>query len=482
MGVDIKSETVDLNGQSVYLVSVKGGGNVIGTCRVGNTERGSSANSRTRLFYIGSDPVINLICPNRANKQSDKLVSFSPGFQGYDQKINTAISNSFTRLNDGDSLLTGLRDIFGLLEDGVYTVYTADYYPTDGAGTFFWGAYNISHEVHGTAEYNRVIGDRTFKPCFLLPTQPMDYYAARTKIGTDDQVKGRKVQGIVYHVSGLYSALLKGHHGAVSCVDMGIPFRCAVIEKITEPYTDKITVMPAAAPSPAAEQVDPEAPDAAEQLDAATAPPENSEAPSAPVEVVPMNGITGFRSPSVKIPLDVFPKDMLRQLIEGREEYKPDHFNVMAAKLQTVRRKSVNNNVLTYSVLERAEQLPDCEMVESAYAIDALTDEQLDCLLRGDVECNGEVIVSPNFYSSIVTACSYLQFKEPKRFVDFSIAVMENPELVAAHEYVARRVASQSDNTKIYNFFKNAVDSGDPKYEKILAVAEVFIKRFKNKQ
>lgn len=481
MGVDLKSETIDLNGQSAFLVSVKGGMNVIGTCVVGNTERGSNTSSRTRLFFIGSDPVINLICPNRANKQSDKLVSFSPGFQGYDQKINDAITSSFARLNEGESLNSGLHDIFGLLEDGVYTAYIADYYPTDGAGTFFWGAYNISHEVRGTSEHNRVIGDRVFKPCFLLPTQPMDYYAARVKVGTDEQVKGRKVQGIVYHVSGLYSALLKGHHGAVSCVDMGLPFRCAVIEKIAEPYTEKIFVQPPSAPPPSAEAVDPEAPDAAEQLDAAAETSEITQTPSAPVEILPSNGITGFRSPSVKIPLDAFPKDLLRQLIEGRTEYKPEHFNVMDAKLQTIRRKSINNNVLPYSVLERAEQLPDCEMVESAYAIDELTDEQLDCLLRGEVECNGEVIVSPNFYSSIVTACSYLQFKEPKRFVDFSIAIMDNPELSAAHEYVARRVASQSDNTKIFNFFKNAVDSGDTKYDKIFAVAQVFIKRYTNK-
>ena len=475
MGVDIKSETVDYGGQSTLLVSVKGGSGIIGTCIAGNADVSGNAGSRMRLFYIGSDPVINLICPGRGSKRSDKLLSFSPGFVGYDANINMAITNSFNKLNEGDSLLSGLRDIINLLEDGVYTVYYSDYYPTDGNGIFFWGGYNIPHEVRGTAEYNRVIGDRTFKPCFLLPTQPMDYYAGKTKMSTDGQVKKRKVQGIVYHVTGLFSALLKGHHGAVSCVDMGVPFRCAVIEKIAEPYTDKIYVTPPSSvpPSGAAEGVDPEAADAAEQIDVA------SEAAPVAVAVTPTKGITGFRSPSVKIPLDVFPKEMLRQLIEGRSEYKPEHFNIIEAKLQTVRRKSINNNCLPISVLERAEQMPDCEMVESAFAIDKLTDEQLDCLLRGDVECNGDVIISPNFYSSIVTACSFLQFKDTKRFVDFSIAIMENPELSAAHDYAARRVSNRVNDQKVYSFFKKAVDSNDAKYDKIIPIAQVFIKHFK---
>ena len=98
MGVDIKSEIVDYDGQSTLLVSVKNGGCVIGTCLAGNTEQSGIISSRTRLFYIGNDPVINLICPNHGNKQSDKLVSFSPGFRGYDQKINDALTNSFKRL------------------------------------------------------------------------------------------------------------------------------------------------------------------------------------------------------------------------------------------------------------------------------------------------------------------------------------------------------------------------------------------------
>lgn len=470
MGVEIKSETIDYNGQSTMLVSVKEGSCIIGTCSAGNTDRAGGSGSRTRLFYIGSDPVLSLVCPGRGNKRSDKLVSFSPGFQGYDAKINIAISNAFNRLNEGESLSAGLRDVFGLLEDGVYAVYYSDYYPTDGNGIFFWGGYNISHEVRGTAEINRVIGDRIYRPCFLLPTQPMDYFASKVKMGTDAMVKKRSVQGIVYHVTGLFSALLKGHHGAVSCVDNGLPFRCAVIEKISEPYTEKIIAKPTAE---VVNEVDPEAADAAEQLDAA------ADSAPATVAVTPARGITGFRSPSVKIPLDVFPKDMLRQLLEGRSEYKPDHFNIMAAKLQLARRKSVSNNVLPITVLERAEHMPDYEMIESAYAIDSLSDEQLDCLLRGDVECNGNVIISPNFYASIVTACSFLQFKEPKRFVDFSIAIMENPELSAAHEYAARRVSGLTDNQKVYRFFKSAVESGDTKYDKIIPIAETFVKRFK---
>lgn len=477
MAVELKAETVDHNGQSATLISVKEGAGIIGTCMAGHLEHTGSVSNKTRVFYIGSDPVIDLVCPGHGNKQSDKLVSFAPGFQGYDQKINGALTNSFNRLNEGESLASGLRDVMGLLEDGVYAVYYADYYPTDGNGQFFWGAYNISHEVRGTAEQNRVIGGKTYKPCFLFPTQPMDYYAARIKVGTDEQVKLRRAQGIVYHVSGLFSALLKGHHGALSCVEKGIPFRCAVIEKICEPYIEReyeTVVAPAEAPAETVETTT----ETVETAEDGTEARETETTVQTVVKAKSVNGITGFRSPSVKLPLDAFPKDMLRLIIEGRPEYKPAHFSIMSAKLQTMRRKSINNNALPYVILEKAEQMPDCEMIESAFAIDGITDEQLNCLLRGDVECNGEVIINPNFYSSIITACSYLQFKDIKRFVDFSIAIMDNPELSAAHEYAARRVMTLNDNKKVLEFFKSAVDSGDAKYDKIIPIAETFIKRY----
>lgn len=464
MSAEVKSETIDLNGKSVLLVSVKNGEAAIGTCFAGHTAHSGSASTQTRLFFIGTDPVINLICPNHSNKRSDKLVSFCPGFQGYEPTIHDALGNSFNKLNNGDSLAAGLHDIFTLLEDGVYTAYMSDYYPTDGSGVFFWGGYNISHEVRGTAERSGVIGpDQTFKPCFLVPTEPLDYFTARTKVNTDEQVKHRSVQGIVYHLSGLHSALLKGHHGAVSCTDKDIPYSCAVIEKITEPYTDMFY---------------PDSP-AIEEGDGAETEAQTPHAAAAKHTFVP-EGITGFRSPSVKIPLGLFPKEMLRLIIEGRAEYKPRQFSVLSAKLNTVRRKSISNNVLPFSVLEKSEQMPDCEMIESAYAIKKLSDEELNCLLRGDVEYNGEVIVSPNFYSSIVTACNFLQFSDTQRFVDFSIAIMDNPDLAATHEYVARRAAGQSSSRKLYNFFKNAVDGGDAKYEKIISVAQTFVNRYKD--
>lgn len=461
MSVEIKSETIDVKGQSVILVSVRGGENAIGTFSIGSNSRDGVLGTETRLLYIGTDPIINMTCSSGASKKSDKLMSFSPGFHGYDQKVFDVLTSAFLSLNRGDSLTAGLKGIFSLLQDGVYAVYTSDYYPTDGNGTFFWGAYNTNHEVHGTAEHNRItMSGNVYKPCFLIPTQSMGYFTARALASTEEFVKKRRIHGIVYHVSGFHSALLKGHHGAVACTKENIPYKCAVIEKISDPYTEKI------APVQMVENQE----------------EENGENQSAPVPPTPVpverEGITGFRSPSIKIPIEAFPKDMLNIIVNGLSEYKPPHFEVITAKLDSVRKKAVTNNIFSNEVLEKAEQMPDAGMVESAYAISSLSDEELNRLLAGDVEFNGKVIISPNFYSSIVTACNFLQFTDMKRFIDFSIAIMDNPDLSATHEYVAQRVLSQEKNTKLYNFFKSAAASGDAKYEKILPAANTFLKRY----
>lgn len=474
LALEVKTEAVDYEGVNLLLVSVRNGEAAIGTCSAGYT---STANTLGKIFYIGSDPVLNISCPNRGNSAVNKMISMAPAYKGCDQKINSAINGCFSKLNSNEPLNTALRDIFGLLQDGVYAVYVADYYPTDGNGTFFWGAYNIQHEVRGTAEHGRIVGQRVFKPCFLLPSMPLEYYTPKMRASTADVVKYRKFQGIVYHLSGFHSVLLKGHHGAVCCMENDIPFKCAVIERISEPYVNPVVIQAPEAADPSENIPDPENPEANMQEAAA-------EAASAAASMQPVmipEGITGFRSAALKLPLEVFPKEMLRIIIEGRNDYKPRQFEALIAKLAASRRKAVSNNVLPYPVLEKADLAPDIDMIESAYAVDDLTDEQLNSLLAGDVECNGRVIISPNFYSSIVTACNYLQFTDPRRFIDFAIAIMNNPELVATHEYVARRTLSHITNKKLNNFYKDVIASGDAKYEKIAVIAQTFIDRASGK-
>lgn len=465
MGVEIKSEHIDIGGKNVLLVSVRGGSAVMGTCSAGYGSKRGDTSALTRLFYIGNDPAAEILCPNRGSRHSDKLISLCTGYAFIEEEIHDTLTESFNRLNGGDSLAAGLHDTLALLQDGVYTVYLSDYYTTDGAGTFFWGAYNLAHEIHGTAEHNRTIGkDKTYRPCFLIPGAPLDNYDSKTLNVTNEAVKTRAVQGIAYHLSGLHSVLLKGHHGAVSCTMAKIPFRCAVIEKLDEPYTDAyIPPAPAPAPAEAQEQQDSEA--------AAEAP--TAEQP-APAEIPEREGITGFRSASVKVPLELIPRDMLRVLLEKRFEYKPDHYSSLIKKVGLVRKKSYSNKLIPRPALEIAEQMPDCEMMESVFTVEKLTQEQLDALLAGETELNGEIIISSNFYASIVTACNFLQFTNPKKFVEFSLAILDNPELYATHEYIANRI-SRVVNKDVYAFFRAVLANGDPGYEKILNIAEKYV-------
>lgn len=470
MGVEIKSEHIDIGGKNVLLMSVRGGSAVIGTCSAGYGAKRGDTSALTKLFYIGSSPVAEILCPNHGSKSSDKLISLSTGYACMDDEIHDTLTESFNKLNKGDSLEAGLHDVLALLPDGVYTVYKSDYYTTDGSGTFFWGAYNLMHEIHGTAEHSRVIGkDKTFLPCFLIPGAPLDTFDPKVMQLTDVSAKTRNCQGIVLHLSGLHSVLLKGHHGAVSCTGAKMPFKCAVIEKLCEPYTDPYTA-PAAAPAPAAETQPAPTEDGAAEAQTA----EVQSAPVKSAEPPEHEGITGFRSASVKVPLEFIPRDMLKLILETRSEYKPEHYRTLIKKLSLVRKKSYSNKVIPRQILELCDDMPDSEMMESVFAVEKLTQQQLDALLAGETELNGEIIISPNFYSSIVTACNYLQFTNPKKFIEFALAILENPELNATHEYIANRI-SRVVNKDIYGFFKAVSENTDPGYEKIMPIAEKYI-------
>lgn len=478
MSVEIKSEALAIGGKEALLVTIHNGEAAIGTCDAGYTGLGGVA-AKTRVFYIGNVPIVNIICPNHGDENSDKMISFCPGYSSYDHEIKKTIDACFGRLNKGEDTVSSIREILGLLEDGVYALYFSEYYPTDGAGSFFWGAYNIPHDIHGTAERSRMLKGNAYKPCFLVPSVPLDHFLPKIKANITDPVKSRPVQGIVYHLTGFHSVLLKGHHGTLACIDEEVPFKCLVIEKVWQPYTDPIELdFPVAAVEkvPVADGED--VSESADGDTAADAESEENPKPSAPSKkLIYPEGISGFRGASIKIPLEVFPKEMLKFLLTAKKEYKPRQFDIISAKLSSPSRKVVSNNALPYHILEKADKMPDCEMLESAYAISSLSDEQLNCLLAGDVECNGEVIVSANFYSSIIAASNYLLFTDTKRFVTFAIAIMDNPELIAAHDYISHRALTQGNNPKLEAFFQSVVDSGDAKYAKIMDAAETFLKR-----
>ena len=469
MGVDIKSEHVAIGGTNVLLVSVRDGSAVFGVCSAGHNLQRGDVSTLKKIFYIGAEPVVIINCPNNGDKRTDRIMSIAPGFGAMPHEISQVFADSLTKINRGESLEMGLREIFMLMPDGVYTVYPSEYYPTDGNGTFFWGAYNVAHEVHGSADYNRTIGmDKTYRPCFLVPCKPLDFYTPKNHFIAKEYIKSAKFHGIAFHLSGLHSVLLRGYHNAVACAENDVPFKCAVIERISDTFTMPSFAQPTA-PAPQAELE-------GEQ-------PQDSEAVApAPVASQPVEreGITGFRSASVKIPIEIFPKDMLRNLLECRSQRKPEHYRTLIQKLSVVRRRTISNSAIPHPIHERCELMPDCEMIESAFAISSISEEQLQALLAGDVEYNGEIIISPNFYSSIVTACNYLQFHNEKRFIEFSISIMENPELYATHEYIAKRV-SRTSSKKIYQYFKSVLLSEDPKYDKILVTADRYVKDYEQK-
>ena len=114
-------------------------------------------------------------------------------------------------------------------------------------------------------------------------------------------------------------------------------------------------------------------------------------------------------------------------------------------------------------------------------ADDEESQAQLDALLSGETECNGEIIISPNFYASIVTACNYLQFTNPRKFIEFSLSILDNHELNATHEYIANRI-SRVVSKDVYAFFRAVVENSDPGYDKILPIAKKYIEFYEKQK
>lgn len=437
----INTFLMTVGGREFLLADVIRSGGNVGICTV--TGRMQGVGDRypvTEIFYAGDEPIINMVRPSLNDRSSNKLISQVGGVA--DENIKTRFSaagdNCFTY---SQSLGKSLQPVLEILNTGLYVCHISKMIPSDGAGNFFWNAYAVRHEVTGTAENNHVIGkENNFIPCFLIPTTNVsDYSESKTRAQLEKLKSGKAIGGVAYHLSGMFSALLDGHHSAVACLLNDSDFNCAVIEPVRQVLYEN--------PETAAE---------------------NGREPK----------IIALSSPYVKIPLSGVPEGMLENFLMKRYYEKPIDYELLKSKANRTLRV-VSKRLISQQVYTKADLLPDCAMIESAHAVTSLSDEQINALLTGEIRYNDEIIISGNYYNSVVTACNYLQYADFDRFLYFALSILKNPDLIATHKYIADRL-SNIINEQIYNCFKEIVSEEDNLHIDIKNTVESYVRRYDN--
>jgi len=424
------------------LVDVSKSHDVIGTTVVSGASMNPMEHSPvTEILYCGKEAVINMTRPAKGNEFSDKLVNqISTTTAVNDENIKTILSSV------GDSYFTyqqsmtkALHPFLELLSEGIYVCHDSKMIPSNGGGEFFWSAYMHRREVPGTAAHNRTMGrDSNFIPCFLIPTtSPVEFTEAKVRAQREKIAAGKKVGGLAFHMSGMFSALLDGHHSATACLLSDTEFRCIIVE----PMRDMLYETP-------------------EQAAAYGREPR----------------IIALSCPYVKIPIGQIPPSMLESFLLRRSGVKPRNFSELRRKafktLRTVTRKPIPREILL-----KAELLPDVSAIESAHAVTELTDEQLGALLAGEIKYDDKIIISQNYYNSIITACNYLQYEDFDRFFNFACAIVENPDLTATHKYIIERLCGLN-NKKIHDFFVSVKEKDDPLYKDHIPSFETYIRSY----
>ncbi|MDR2559149.1 MAG: hypothetical protein LBC86_06370 [Oscillospiraceae bacterium] len=437
----INTYHMTVGNREFFLVDVSKSHDIIGTTIVSRASGPMDHLPVSEILYCGKEAVINMIRPAKGNEFSDKLVyQISTTTAVNDENMKTILSSV------GDSYFTyqqsitrALHPFLELLSEGIYVCHDSKMIPSNGSGEFFWSAYTHRREVPGTAAHSRTMGkDSNFIPCFLIPTtSPAEFTEAKVRAQREKIIAGKKVGGLAYHMSGMFSALLDGHHSAAACLLGDTEFRCIVVE----PLHDVLY-----------------------------------ESPEQAAQYGREPRIVALSCPYVKIPIEQIPPAMLESFLLRRSGVKPQHFAILRNKafktLQTVKRKPIPREILL-----KAELLPDVSAMESAHAITELTDEQLDALLAGEIKYDDKIIISQNYYNSIITACNYLQYEDFDRFFNFASAIVENPDLTATHKYIIERLCGLN-NKKIHDFFVSVMEKEDPFYKDHIPCFETYIKSY----
>lgn len=413
------------------LINVSGGDGIIGICDT-TVRKGTER----KTFFVGSESIINIF-NNGKNPESNRQIWQTSTIEKCKQYIGNLFPTCCDAyFLDGVSFFKAIMPILELLTPGLYVAHIDKAYPTDGSGNYFWNAYAVKHELNGSAERIPIVDDkRDYSPMFLVPTKNFsDYSDKKIDSAITKLRKGKHLGGIAYHLSGMFSALLYGHTNATACLQEGMDFNCIIIEPLNKVIVDR------------------------------------NDGPT-------KGRVVAVSCPFVKIPfVDLSPK-MTENFLLSRKDVNIQDYDIIKSRADKMISGTSYVKRLPNELLTSVEALPDADMMISAHAVSELTDEHLAALLSGQTKIDGEVIISTNYYESIVYACNYLQYTDKSRFIDFVKSILENPDLVATYSYVAGRIKYIMD-ARINEIFKNIAESENTDYESVKAIAEAYLKTF----
>ncbi|MCL2754733.1 MAG: hypothetical protein FWD35_03315 [Oscillospiraceae bacterium] len=400
--------TMNVGGREFILAEVARGKSKLGVFRHTTT-----ASTSTDVFFMDDEPVINIFNPYTLNETADKIIHQVSAWEKVDDPISvrlTAAIDNFYLYEQG--LARSMLPVLELLSPGLYVIHEAQVHPCDGAGRFFWSAYTNPQAYGGTSEKNSAIGHNNFTPSFLIPTRhPADFRLQRMMECEENLKKGKTLAGIAYHVVGMFSALLEGHHSATAALNNDIRFKCIMIEPLNGIMYNNL--------------------EGIASLGKATG--------KVIVRDDDNRRIVALSCPYVNIPLEELPDDSLERFLISRKSIKPISYSVIRTKMNKSA-KTISKRAIPMAIYDKSAQLPRHAMVEEAAAIDYLSEEQLEALVSGEVKHNDDYIISSNLHTSIGAACNYLHVLDFERFLTFTVGILKNEELVSVHKFVAERL------------------------------------------
>ena len=412
------------------LVNIVNGRGVIGICDTTRTP-----GTVRRSLYVGSESLISVLSSDdeTSNRQIWQNSSIDKCKNILGSKLKHIVEEYFY---EGAPLAKAVQPLLEMLTDGLYVIHAGKAYPTDGAGNFFWNAYLVRHELNGSAPLIPAIGKhKVFEPSFLVPTQSFSMYSEKNiSAAAAKMKKGRRIGGLAYLLTGKFSALLTGHDNACACLAKGDDFPCITIESVIDVlYLHD--------------------------------------------EITDKERILALSAPYAKLPLEAISRSVIENFLLNRRVSVPEFYPAIRAKADKSIVLKGGNKGVSSLIADNIEKLPDAEMLASAFAISELTEEQIQVLLAGETKFNDQVIISTNYYESIVYACNFLQYKDKRRFIEFTSTILNTPSLAATYKYVAERLRFEMD-AKINELFKNILESEDPVYVPIKEIAQKYLVRY----